>query len=225
MNKCTFFILLAALIVSVSQAFVQNSHKSCATLSSSISAPQVHTRRIRTFLASTVEETVAEETVKMESDVGMDYVPLAGMLMSGEWEEADQFTRDALIKIAGPQAQKQGFVYWTQVKYIPSKDLATIERLWLKYSEGKFGYSVQKKIWQRQKGLFDPFCEKIGWKIDDNGTIRLRKWFGKSEFIYDLEKAPRGHFPLTSALRGVTLLKEILNHPVWEEEEFAPKKK
>ena len=30
------------------------------------------------------------------------------------------------------------------MKNIPSTDLATIERLWNKFSGGKFGYSVQK---------------------------------------------------------------------------------
>ena len=35
-------------------------------------------------------------------------------------------------------------MYWTEVKNIPSTDLATIERLWNQFSGGKFGYSVQK---------------------------------------------------------------------------------
>jgi hypothetical protein len=55
-----------------------------------------------------------------------------------------QFTRDALIQISGAKAQKRDFVYFTDVKNIPSTDLATIERLWSKFSKGKFGYSVQK---------------------------------------------------------------------------------
>ena len=55
-----------------------------------------------------------------------------------------QFTRDALIKIAGSKDKGRDFVYWTEVKDIPSTDLATIERLWIKFSGGKFGYTVQK---------------------------------------------------------------------------------
>ena len=55
-----------------------------------------------------------------------------------------QFTRDALIEIAGSKAKGRDFVYFTEVKDIPSTDLATIERLWSKFSGGKFGYSVQK---------------------------------------------------------------------------------
>ena len=55
-----------------------------------------------------------------------------------------QFTRDALIDISGAREKGRDFVYFTDVKNIPSTDLATIERLWTKFSGGKFGYSVQK---------------------------------------------------------------------------------
>lgn len=55
-----------------------------------------------------------------------------------------QFTRDALITISGAKDKKRDFVYFTDVKEIPSTDLATIERLWNQFSGGKFGYSVQK---------------------------------------------------------------------------------
>ena len=55
-----------------------------------------------------------------------------------------QFTRDALIELSGAKEKGRNFVYFTDVKRIPSTDLATIERLWNKFSGGKFGYSVQK---------------------------------------------------------------------------------
>ena len=55
-----------------------------------------------------------------------------------------KFTRDALIIISGSKEKGRDFVYFTDVKRIPNTDLATIERLWNKFSNGKFGYSVQK---------------------------------------------------------------------------------
>lgn len=55
-----------------------------------------------------------------------------------------QFTRDALITISGAKDLGREFVYFTDVKRIPNTDLATIERLWNKFSKGKFGYTVQK---------------------------------------------------------------------------------
>lgn len=56
---------------------------------------------------------------KLPSDCGIDYVPLAAMLATGDLKGADQFTRDALIKAAGAGSQKREFVYWTEVKNIP----------------------------------------------------------------------------------------------------------
>jgi hypothetical protein len=111
-------------------------------------------------------------------------------------------------------------VYFTDVKNIPSTDLATMERLWNKFSGGKFGYSVQKKKWRQSKEDFEQFCRKVGWTTKDGEVERKKRWFGASEFIYDVKKAPEGHLPLTSALRGTSLLKNLLNHPVWDNDDW-----
>jgi len=166
------------------------------------------------------EEVAVEELEKdvLKSECGMDYVPLANMLLIGDFKAADQFTRDALIQIAGEGARKRGYVYFTEVKGLPQADMATIEKLWLKYSKGKFGFTVQRAIWnQVTVGRdFERFCRKIGWNMMENGIERKLKWFGNSEFTYDLDKAPTGHLPLTSALRGTSLLKNLLTYPMWD---------
>ncbi len=156
----------------------------------------------------------------LPSEIGMDYVPLATMLATGQFKEADQFTRDALITLSGSRDAGRDFVYFTEVKRIPATDLATMERLWNKFSGGKFGYSVQRTIWQKQRGDFELFCRKIGWTTKDGEVERKLRWFGASEFIYDVDKAPNGHLPLTSALRGTALIKNLLNHPVWDDDKW-----
>eukprot|EP00549_Striatella_unipunctata_P016604 CAMPEP_0118698198 /NCGR_PEP_ID=MMETSP0800-20121206/15046_1 /TAXON_ID=210618 ORGANISM="Striatella unipunctata, Strain CCMP2910" /NCGR_SAMPLE_ID=MMETSP0800 /ASSEMBLY_ACC=CAM_ASM_000638 /LENGTH=181 /DNA_ID=CAMNT_0006597949 /DNA_START=210 /DNA_END=755 /DNA_ORIENTATION=+ len=167
-------------------------------------------------------DTVADIEIptNLPSDMGMDYVPLATMLATGELEKADQFTRDALIVLAGSKDAGRSFVYFTEVKRIPKTDLATIERLWTKFSKGKFGYSVQKRKYRQAKGDFEAFCRKVGWTTKDGEVERKKRWFGASEFTYDTAKAPEGHLPLTSALRGTSLLKELLNHPVFDDDEW-----
>ncbi|KAG5175389.1 hypothetical protein JKP88DRAFT_203624 [Tribonema minus] len=177
-----------------------------------------HSCRAPLRMSSDVAESKVDAPDNLSSDAGIDYVPLATMLATGDFKGADQFTRDALIRAAGEGSQKRGFVYWTDVKNIPNKDLATIEKLWLKYSGGKFGYSVQAEVWKRKKGDFENFCRTIGWNTKSEEIERKLRWFGANEFIYDAERAPKGHLPLTSALRGTQLLKELLNHPVWETE-------
>lgn len=135
-------------------------------------------------------------------------------VLLGDFESADQFTRDNLIRIAGAASQARNFVYWTEVKGLSEIDLCTMERLWLLFSGGNFGYSIQKRIWDIENGNFDNFIRRIGWTKVENGNERKLKWFGKSEFTYTLS-APKGHLPLTSALRGTQLLKQLMEHPVW----------
>ena len=55
--------------------------------------------------------------------MGFDFVPLLTALQAGEFREADFITRDALIKIAGPAAEKRGFVYWTEAPKLPMEDV------------------------------------------------------------------------------------------------------
>ena len=152
----------------------------------------------------------------LPSALGIDYIPLATMLAIGDYKNADQFTRDNLIKISGAEKKGRNFVYWTEVHTIPDKDLGTMEYLWLHFSKGNFGYSIQKRIWLIEKENYDNFIRRIGWTMIDNGIERNLRWFGKSEFIYENEKAPQGHLPLTNALRGTQLMKQLLTHPLWD---------
>lgn len=50
-------------------------------------------------------------------------VPLAVALQTGDFLEADQITRDALIKLAGEKAVGRGYVYFTDVAKLPEADL------------------------------------------------------------------------------------------------------
>ena len=101
--------------------------------------------------------------------------------------------------------------------------MLTMERLWRAYSDGKFGYVVQSRAFESKKvdRNFERFFERIGWKHKDGSLLRWLPEEKGDEFIYDLEKAPKGHLPLTSALRATQLLQGLLDHPAWAEEEFA----
>jgi len=45
------------------------------------------------------------------------------------------------------EQEKRGYLYAGDISEIPATDLRTIDQLWVKYSSGKFGFSVQKQIW------------------------------------------------------------------------------
>lgn len=60
----------------------------------------------------------------------MDYSPLRDALQQGNFQQADDLTRANLIKLAGPDAEKKGWVYFSEVNFIPATDLQTIDKLW-----------------------------------------------------------------------------------------------
>jgi len=169
----------------------------------------------------------------IESEVGADYMPLLTALKLGRYEEADQLTRDLLITIGGEATKKRGFVYYAEAPRLPYKDMMTIDRLWVAYSQGKFGYSVQKQIWNSKAvgGDFPKFVAQIEWttgpcggcdKICSGCPGTLKRWTaegaGGNQYVYDLDKAKKGHLPLTSALRGTFLLKSLLAHKAFGSE-------
>jgi len=158
-----------------------------------------------------------EEGPALLTDLGLDYSKLSELLKAKDFKAADAETRSMLIKMSGEEAQKRGWIYWAEVKSIPVKDMETLENLWQHYSEGKFGFARQRKVWQKCRGQFDKFAEEVSWFTD---KWKNRNW--PDEFIYTLE-APDGHLPLTNCIRGAQVLQELLEHPAIESMKAKPK--
>ncbi|KAK9911917.1 hypothetical protein M0R45_035797 [Rubus argutus] len=55
-------------------------------------------------------------------------------------------TRCLLIVLAGESAEMQGYVFFSEVQFIPKADLKAIDDLWRQHSNNRFGYSVQKRV-------------------------------------------------------------------------------
>ena len=139
------------------------------------------------------------------SEVGFDYSPLQQYLLNESYEDADRFTSSKLRELAGEKAVKRGYVYFSEVELIPTIDLSTLDKLWILYSRGKFGFTVQAKILSSVGGRYDKLWPRIGWKKDGVWT-RYPKAFNWSI------EAPNGHMPLVNQLRGVRLMDALLNH-------------
>ncbi|WP_035994318.1 GUN4 domain-containing protein [Leptolyngbya sp. KIOST-1] len=144
----------------------------------------------------------------MPSAMDIDYKPLQDLLVAQAFEQADRLTLTKLCELAGPTAVKRKWVYFTEVEQFPAVDLQTIDRLWLTYSEGKFGFSVQRRIWLSLGQNWDKLWPRLAWK-DDNIWTRY-----PSGFVWDLS-APDGHLPLSNQLRGVRMMASLLAHPAW----------
>jgi len=101
------------------------------------------------------------------------------------------------------------------------EELRAIDALWLEHSNGRFGYSVQRRIWEKSLREFTRFFIKIGWmKKLDTEVEQFNYRAFPDEFVWELnDDTPEGHLPLTNALRGTRLLENIFTHPAFDCEE------
>ena len=139
-----------------------------------------------------------------EKEINFDKLQLN--LLEQNFEEADRLTSSILRELAGKVAVKRGYVFYSEVKNMPGKDLETLDRLWKIYSQGKFGFSIQAKLLKSVGKRYDLLWPRIGWKKDGIWTRY------PSAFSWSLD-APDGHMPLVNQLRGVRLMDSILRHP------------
>lgn len=153
-----------------------------------------------------------EGIIPLKSDRNIDYSPIQQALVQRKFQEADRLTLLKRCELAGEQAMQRKWIYFTEVENFPSTDLKTMDQLWYCYSQGKFGFSVQRKIWLSLGQDFPKLWTKIGWK---KGNLWTRY---PNEFIWDLN-APVGHLPLSNQLRGVREFASLMNHPAWKESE------
>ncbi|MEM9904683.1 MAG: GUN4 N-terminal ARM-like repeat domain-containing protein [Cyanobacteria bacterium P01_D01_bin.44] len=158
---------------------------------------------------SFLETELAAGVVPLTSANGVDYQELMQLLVSQAYETADRLTLQKLCELAGPDAVKRKWIYFTEVDSFPIVDLSTIDTLWRVYSEDRFGFSRQREIWFGTGRNWEQLWDKLAWK---SGNIWTRY---PSEFVWDLS-APIGHLPLSNQLRGVRMMESLLNHPAWE---------
>ncbi len=140
------------------------------------------------------------------SGCGLDYAPLQRALAEQRFEEADRLTSEHLRQLAGDAAVKRGYVYYSEVPPMPGVDLQSLDRLWVCYSQGRFGFSTQARLLRSCNGRWDRLWPRIGWKAAGIWT----RYPGS--FTWSLE-APEGHMPLVNQLRGVRLMDALLSHP------------
>ena len=112
--------------------------------------------------------------VSLVSAKGVDYRKLRDLLKAKKWKEADEETRVKILKVANRESE--GWLRVEDAENFSCQDLGTIDKLWVKYSNGKFGFSVQKQIYQGMNGSkefnWDDYRveeDKVGWRKEVNG--------------------------------------------------------
>jgi hypothetical protein len=160
--------------------------------------------------------------IQLEDDLSSErfganyYAKLRDLLASKNWKAADQETSDRVCEVI--IRQPKNWFDGDDIKAFPCQDLRNIDHLWMKYSQGKFGFSVQKEIWQRcgsptkYNRDWEKFGRIVGWQTKGIfGSGIGGGWIGIGNLKYDLETAPEGHLPamgLFARYQGGALMAE-----------------
>jgi GUN4-like len=141
----------------------------------------------------TTESTPNSSYDLTQSAIG-NYQQLEELLKMGAWKDADETTL-AIVENLMPEQDYSDI----DVDEIPSSDLKKINHLWRKYSNGKFGLSVQQSIWQEISSMHEDrwewmyeeaylaFIDYVGWARDDDRIYYVN--------IHYSLNAPKGHLP------------------------------
>ncbi|MDJ0589626.1 MAG: GUN4 domain-containing protein [Pleurocapsa sp. MO_226.B13] len=134
----------------------------------------------------------------LPSPKGVDYTQLRKFLAVGNWKEADFETSKVILRAAGRSYEKH--LKAIDIEKFSYEDLRTIDSLWIFYSRGLFGFSIQKRIYQALGGTEDfndeiwkKFCERVGWR-KQAWVQEQEYWMSYEELDFSLN-APKGHLP------------------------------
>jgi GUN4-like len=134
---------------------------------------------------------------ELASEKGINYTKLRDLLKEQDWKAANKETANRMCEVMG--RQEDGWLSVAAVENFPCTDLRTIDQLWVKHSQGQFGFSVQKKIWQEcgspstYNTKMEKFGEAVGWK--KKGFLGMNNnWKSYSDITFDTT-SPKGHLP------------------------------
>jgi hypothetical protein len=124
-----------------------------------------------------------------------DRLKLRQFLEAGWWEEADVLTNALMLKVVG--RSRDDWIRDDELENFPCSVLLDIDGMWIQYSKGRFGFSVQKAIWNALGGLGThpkadgdmerEFGDRVGWR-------KSEVWISYHDYTFDLSAAP-GHLP------------------------------
>jgi hypothetical protein len=141
-----------------------------------------------------LEDFAKQQAINLHSDQGVGYTKLRDFLEAGQWFEADCETDSVMHQAVG--RKEDDWIRDEELLNFPCMDLGIINRLWVKYSNGRFGFSVQKQIYLEVGGLpdgkyypevWEKFGDAIGWRVE-------KDWIFYAQASFDIS-APVGHLP------------------------------
>ena len=149
----------------------------------SVSATEIRNEEEEASKFGTLTSENLETEISNLSERGVDYTKLRELLATEKWAEADDETDTIMLLIAGKE--KVGYLDVLDIQKYFCEDFRIINQLWLKYSNGHFGFSVQKCIREEFKENLYEFLDRVGWDLD----------WGMRGYGGTRQTFPKGNFP------------------------------
>lgn len=137
--------------------------------------------------------------IALVSSGGINYTKLRDLLAQGKWKEADKETFHLILRASN--VRERTMIDTDVIQNLPCEDLKSIDRLWVQYSQGKFGFNVQQEIYRTLGGnnaydsdIWRSFGERVGWV--ENG-----EWLEPDEITWN-DSAKEGHSPSIPLAKG-----------------------
>jgi hypothetical protein len=131
----------------------------------------------------------------ISSETGVDFTALRDLLAAGNWRDANNKTFSLVLQ--STKRTNQGWLSLQSIREFSCQDLKIIDSLWTKYSQGRFGWSVQFPIFistgNKPGRLVDDqayldFGDRVGWRKGGDWIIF------KEDLTYGLD-GPIGELP------------------------------
>jgi GUN4-like len=137
----------------------------------------------------------------LRSDRGIDYTHLQDLLETNQWEQADEETLNVMLQATG--RTQEGWLNAIAIAKFPCTDFHTIDRLWGRYSDEKFSFRVQYRLYSgvtiSTENAVNPsrsdeeraleFSKKVGWWTK---RLEFLRYYNHLDFT---PQAPDGHLP------------------------------
>jgi len=142
------------------------------------------------------------------------YAHLKELLAAEKWQEANQETKKLLLQSLGKKPNEKLLI--EDIRNFSREILCTIDELWMNYSNGRFGFSVQNRIWHQtrkkpfwkiiktnifgnsdndnnnEKDYWYSFGESVGWRKEIKQSQKA--WVQYKDISFNIN-APEGHLP------------------------------
>lgn len=141
------------------------------------------------------QSQIPQNPAPEDSQNSSPYTQLEKLLAAGKWQEADEETYDVILKLT--RRDRAGGINTRVIKEkLSCEEIRSIDLLWRKYSEEKFGLSIQKSIYLETGNkleAYNPqnyqiFGDQVGWREE-------RKWKKYDQLNFS-QDTPQGHLPV-----------------------------